>query len=79
MVIMVQCGEWEIKKVLIDPWSSTNVLFYDAFKRILLDPYDIQVFLGSLIGLSEKTHACKEPHNSQGNIQDEWECEDDQG
>lgn len=33
MVITVQQGNWDIKRVLIDPSNSTGVLVYDAFQK----------------------------------------------
>lgn len=38
MVISVKFEEWEIKRVLMDQGSSTNILYWDAFERMHLDP-----------------------------------------
>lgn len=50
----MQHGKWDIKWVLIDPWSSVNVLFLGAFQKLELDPNDVQMFSGSLMGLSSE-------------------------
>lgn len=35
MVITIQWDEWEIKTVLIDQESSSDILYWDAFERLL--------------------------------------------
>lgn len=37
LVIIVQQGNWDIKRVLIDLGSSTSVLFWDAFQKLQLN------------------------------------------
>lgn len=53
MVILMQYRNWDIKCTLVDPGSSVDVLFLDAFQKLHLDPDDIKTFMGSLIGLSK--------------------------
>lgn len=52
MIIRVQYDDWDIKPVMIDPRSSTYVLFYSAFQKLQLDLKDIWAFQGSLVDLS---------------------------
>lgn len=54
LVITVQHENGDIKHILIDPGSSANVQFWDAFQKLQLDPNDIKIFSGSLMGLSGK-------------------------
>ena len=51
MLITKQQGNCNIKPVIIDPWSSVDVLFWDAFHKLQLDSNKVKVFRGSLIGL----------------------------
>jgi hypothetical protein len=37
MVISLQIFKWDVKKVLINPGSSADVLYYDTFERMGLD------------------------------------------
>ncbi|KAI5385393.1 hypothetical protein KIW84_072115 [Lathyrus oleraceus] len=39
------------KRVLVDHGSSVDVLFWDAFQNLQLDPNNIQMFSGSLTGI----------------------------
>lgn len=57
MVIIVKCEEWDIKRVLVDQGSSTNILYLDAFERFHLDHEDLKPFKGSLVRFSrEQVH-----------------------
>lgn len=44
VVITVRCDNWKIKKVFIDQGCSTDILYWDAFKRLHLDLDDIIAF-----------------------------------
>lgn len=48
LVFTVQHGNWDIRCVLIDPYNSTNFMFWDAFPKLQLDPNDIKTFSGYL-------------------------------
>lgn len=52
MVINVKYEEWEIKRVLVNRESSSDILYCDAFERLHLDPKDLKPFQGSLVGFS---------------------------
>lgn len=54
MVIIVRHDNWDIKWVLINLGSSVDVLFWDAFQKLQLNPSKVKVFRGSLIRLSSK-------------------------
>lgn len=41
MVITVQHGNLDIKRVLIDPESFDDIVFWDAFQKLHLDPNKI--------------------------------------
>lgn len=47
----MQQGNWDIKCVLADPSNSIDVLFWDTFQKLQLNPNDIKMFSGSLTGL----------------------------
>lgn len=57
LVISVQQGNWNIKCVLIDPGSSADVLFWNAFQNVQLNADNIKTFNDSFKGLS--TNMCK--------------------
>jgi hypothetical protein len=43
-----------MKRVLIDPASSADILYYDTFDRMGLDPEQLQPFKGTLAGFTGK-------------------------
>lgn len=44
MVITLQIFKWDIKRVLINPGSSADIIYYDTFDRMGLDPEQLQPF-----------------------------------
>jgi len=57
MVVTLQIFNWDVKRVLIDLGSSTDILHYDTFEKLGLDPEQLQPFKGTLSGFtSEKVH-----------------------
>lgn len=46
MVITIRCDQWEIRRVLIDQGTSTDILYWDVFERFHLDPDDLKPFKG---------------------------------
>lgn len=57
MVITLQIFNWDVKRVLIDPGSSADILYYDTFDRMGLDPEQLQPFKGTLAGFTgEQVH-----------------------
>ncbi|XP_020987691.1 uncharacterized protein LOC110275776 [Arachis duranensis] len=52
VVISVHIGELIIKKVLLDPGSSANVLFYSTFKKMHFSNNVLQSSPGELVGFS---------------------------
>nr|XP_025662040.1 uncharacterized protein LOC112757701 [Arachis hypogaea] len=52
VVISIQVGELLVRKILLDPGSSTDVLFYSTFKKMKLSEKLIQPSSGELIGFS---------------------------
>lgn len=54
MVIFVQLSSWEVKRVLIYPRNSIDVLYRDTFKGINLDPEKLKTFNESLVGFLGK-------------------------
>lgn len=54
MLIAVQYGNYDIKQVFIDLGSSTNILLWDVFQKLYLEPNNIKVFQGYLIGFSDE-------------------------
>jgi len=59
MVVTLQIFNWDVKRVLIDPRSSTDILYYDAFEKIGLDPEQLHPFKGTLAGFTgEQVHVC---------------------
>ncbi|XP_057723345.1 uncharacterized protein LOC130939242 [Arachis stenosperma] len=53
VVILVQMGELTIKKVLFDPGSSADVLFYSTFKKMQLSDKSLQPSNRELVGFFE--------------------------
>lgn len=51
MVINLQIFNWNVKRVLVDLGISVDVLYWDVFERLQLDPKLLQHFKGSLVGL----------------------------
>jgi len=54
MVVTLQIHNWDVKRVLIDPGSSANILYYDAFERLGLAPEQLQTFKGILTGFTDE-------------------------
>ncbi|XP_072054440.1 uncharacterized protein [Arachis hypogaea] len=52
VVISVSMGALTVKKVLLDPGSSTDVLFYSTFKKMQLSDNSLQPSGGELAGFS---------------------------
>ncbi|XP_072064544.1 uncharacterized protein [Arachis hypogaea] len=52
MVISIQVGELVVRKTLLDPGSSADVLFYSTFTKMKLSEKLIQPSSGELIGFS---------------------------
>lgn len=46
VVIIVKYEEWEIKIVLVDMGSSVDMLYWDPFERLCLDPEDFKPLKG---------------------------------
>lgn len=44
MVITIPCDFWEIKRVLNDQGNSTDIIHYDTFERLELDPKNLRAF-----------------------------------
>ncbi|XP_024630733.1 uncharacterized protein [Medicago truncatula] len=57
MVITLQIFNWDVKRVLIDPGSSADILYYDAFEKLGLAPEQLQPFKGTVAGFTgEQVH-----------------------
>ncbi|XP_024630533.1 uncharacterized protein [Medicago truncatula] len=57
LVISLQLLNWEIKRVLVDTGSSADVLYYDAFSKMILSEEQLQPFKGTLSGFTgERVH-----------------------
>jgi hypothetical protein len=57
MVITLQIFKWDIRRVLIDPGISADILYYETFERMGLDPEQLQPFRGTLAGfIGEQVH-----------------------
>ncbi|XP_016168801.1 uncharacterized protein LOC107611376 [Arachis ipaensis] len=54
VVISIQVGELLVRKTLLDPGSSANVLFYSTFKKMQLSEKLIQPSSGELMGSPKK-------------------------
>ncbi|XP_057755574.1 uncharacterized protein LOC130974736 [Arachis stenosperma] len=52
VVISLSMGELTVKKVLLDPESSADVLFYSTFKKMQLSDKSLQLSAGELAGFS---------------------------
>ncbi|XP_057757755.1 uncharacterized protein LOC130976832 [Arachis stenosperma] len=52
VVISLQLGDLLVKKVLLDPGSSADVLFYSTFQKMKLSSNVIQPSTGDLVGFS---------------------------
>ena len=60
MVIKVQIWDLSIKRVLVDPGSSADVLYWDSFKGMDFDTTELLPFKGCLVGLSgEQVHVLR--------------------
>jgi len=57
IVVTLQIFNWDVKRVLIDPGSLVDILYYDAFEKIGLDPEQLQPFKGTFAGFTgEQVH-----------------------
>ncbi|XP_072059698.1 uncharacterized protein [Arachis hypogaea] len=52
VVISLQLGDLIVRKVLLDPGSSADVLFFDTFKKMKLSINILQPSVGDLVGFS---------------------------
>ncbi|XP_026459639.1 uncharacterized protein LOC113360335 [Papaver somniferum] len=54
LVLMLPVSGWTIKKILIDGWSSVNILFYDTFKRMKLNDEQLMSSYYTIYGFNGK-------------------------
>jgi hypothetical protein len=54
MVVTLQIFNWDVKRVLIGPCISVNILYYNAFEKTGLDPEQLQPFKGTLSGFTRE-------------------------
>ncbi|XP_025652729.1 uncharacterized protein [Arachis hypogaea] len=59
VVITAQVGEPLVKKILMDPGSSADVLFYSTFQKMKLNDKNLQPYSRELVGFSD----CRSPYN----------------
>ncbi|XP_072078047.1 uncharacterized protein [Arachis hypogaea] len=52
IVITAQVGEPLVKKIIMDPGSSADVLFYSTFQKMKLSDKNLQPSSGELVGFS---------------------------
>ena len=52
IVIKVQIRYWSVKRVLVDPGSSADVLYWEAFKGMEFDKTELLPFNGTLVRFS---------------------------
>ncbi|XP_072054745.1 uncharacterized protein [Arachis hypogaea] len=52
IVISIQLGDLIVRKVLLDPGSSADVLFFTTFEKMKLSNNILQQYLGDLVGFS---------------------------
>lgn len=52
MVIKVQIQDLSVKWVLVNPDSSVDILYWDAFKGMNMDTSELLSFKGTLVGFS---------------------------
>ncbi|XP_057739852.1 uncharacterized protein LOC130956943 [Arachis stenosperma] len=52
VVISIQLGDLIVRKVLLDPGSSADVLFFTTFQKMKLSTYIMQTYSGDLVGFS---------------------------
>ncbi|XP_057760292.1 uncharacterized protein LOC130980650 [Arachis stenosperma] len=52
VIISVQLGDLVVRKVLLDPGSSANVLFFTMFEKMKLSSNILQPYHGDLVGFS---------------------------
>ncbi|XP_072090577.1 uncharacterized protein [Arachis hypogaea] len=52
VVISIQLGDLIVKKVLLDPGSSADVLFFTTFEKMKLSNNILQPYMGDLVGFS---------------------------
>lgn len=68
MVIKIQILEWEIKRFLIYSGSSVDVLYWDVFKRLKLDPDDHQLLRVSLVDFLYRVVPSEGLYQSQSGV-----------
>ncbi|XP_025616243.1 uncharacterized protein [Arachis hypogaea] len=52
VIISIQLGDLIVRKVLLDPGSSADVLFFTTFKKMKLSNNILQPYMGDLVGFS---------------------------
>lgn len=59
MVITLHIFNWDVKRVIIGPGSSADILYYNAFEKTGLDPEQLQPFKGTLSGFTREHFMCE--------------------
>lgn len=54
MVLKLQTNDWNVEQILIDSGSYVDILYWDAFKGMNMDPCDFLAFKGTLVGFSSE-------------------------
>jgi hypothetical protein len=78
MVITLHIFNWNVKRILVDPGSSTDILYYDAYTRLGLNAEQLQPFKGTLAGFTgEQVHVrghitLNTPFDSGANTKTIW-------
>jgi len=78
MVVTLQIFNWDVKKVLIDLGSSADILYYDAFEKIGLDPEQLQPFKGTLAGFTARAVSRSTTYLFENHIWNGRECQNNQ-
>ncbi|RDX67625.1 hypothetical protein CR513_53471, partial [Mucuna pruriens] len=52
MVISIEVAEYKVERVLIDQGSSTNILYWSTYKKLGLQPTDMEPCVGKLYGFT---------------------------
>ncbi|KAH7847010.1 hypothetical protein Vadar_020735 [Vaccinium darrowii] len=55
LVITLRIGEYDVEKILVDQGASTEIMYYDTFKRMELPVNSLQKCLIPLVGFSAQT------------------------
>ncbi|KAH7862454.1 hypothetical protein Vadar_005027 [Vaccinium darrowii] len=55
LVITLRIGEYDVEKILVDQGASTEIMYYNTFKRMELPPSSLQKCLVPLVGFSAQT------------------------